>query len=161
MNAIEQKFRTSKQFFNTHQTKDIKFRKNQLKALSKGIKNHENELMDALHKDLGKSNVEAYATEIGILLKSIKLARKELKNWTKTKQVDTPLYLFPTKSYIKKEPYGTVLIIGPFNYPVQLVFEPLIGAIAAGNTAVVKPSELTPHVTNVIRDIIEETFESN
>ncbi|OMG43675.1 aldehyde dehydrogenase, partial [Paenibacillus macerans] len=112
--------------------------------LSKNIKNHENELLDALYKDLGKSKVEAYATEISMLLKSIKLMRKELKNWSKTKQTDTPLYLFPTKSYIKKEPYGTVLIIGPFNYPVQLVFEPLIGAIAAGNTAIVKPSELTP-----------------
>ncbi|MBF9282081.1 aldehyde dehydrogenase, partial [Staphylococcus epidermidis] len=97
--------------------------------------------------------------EIGMLLKSIKLMRKELKNWSKTKQTDTPLYLFPTKSYIKKEPYGTVLIIGPFNYPVQLVFEPLIGAIAAGNTAIVKPSELTPHVAIVIRDIIEDTFD--
>lgn len=94
-----------------------------------------------------------------MLLKSIKLMRKELKNWSKTKQTDTPLYLFPTKSYIKKEPYGTVLIIGPFNYPVQLVFEPLIGAIAAGNTAIVKPSELTPHVAIVIRDIIEDTFD--
>ncbi|MDQ6241303.1 aldehyde dehydrogenase, partial [Staphylococcus epidermidis] len=109
--------------------------------------------------DLGKSKVEAYATEIGMLLKSIKLMRKELKNWSKTKQTDTPLYLFPTKSYIKKEPYGTVLIIGPFNYPVQLVFEPLIGAIAAGNTAIVKPSELTPHVAIVIKDIIEDTFD--
>ncbi|MEJ7217718.1 aldehyde dehydrogenase family protein, partial [Staphylococcus caprae] len=97
--------------------------------------------------------------EIGMLFKSIKLMRKELKNWSKTKQTDTPLYLFPTKSYIKKEPYGTVLIIGPFNYPVQLVFEPLIGAIAAGNTAIVKPSELTPHVAIVIRDIIEDTFD--
>ncbi|RUN28053.1 aldehyde dehydrogenase, partial [Staphylococcus epidermidis] len=137
----------------------LKFRKQQLKLLSKNIKNHENELLDALYKDLGKSKVEAYATEIGILLKSIKLMRKELKNWSKTKQTDTPLYLFPTKSYIKKEPYGTVLIIGPFNYPVQLVFEPLIGAIAAGNTAIVKPSELTPHVAIVIRDIIEDTFD--
>ncbi|MFM0919427.1 aldehyde dehydrogenase, partial [Staphylococcus epidermidis] len=136
-----------------------KFRKQQLKLLSKNIKNHENELLDALYKDLGKSKVEAYATEIGMLLKSIKLMRKELKNWSKTKQTDTPLYLFPTKSYIKKEPYGTVLIIGPFNYPVQLVFEPLIGAIAAGNTAIVKPSELTPHVAIVIRDIIEDTFD--
>ncbi|RUN49683.1 aldehyde dehydrogenase, partial [Staphylococcus epidermidis] len=148
-----------KAFFNTHKTKNLKFRKQQLKLLSKNIKNHENELLDALYKDLGKSKVEAYATEIGILLKSIKLMRKELKNWSKTKQTDTPLYLFPTKSYIKKEPYGTVLIIGPFNYPVQLVFEPLIGAIAAGNTAIVKPSELTPHVAIVIRDIIEDTFD--
>ncbi|MCG1671199.1 aldehyde dehydrogenase [Staphylococcus epidermidis] len=159
MTIIRDKFNNSKAFFNTHKTKNLKFRKQQLKLLSKNIKNHENELLDALYKDLGKSKVEAYATEIGMLLKSIKLMRKELKNWSKTKQTDTPLYLFPTKSYIKKEPYGTVLIIGPFNYPVQLVFEPLIGAIAAGNTAIVKPSELTPRVAIVIRDIIEDTFD--
>lgn len=159
MTIIRDKFNNSKAFFNTHKTKNLKFRKQQLKLLSKNIKNHENELLDALYKDLGKSKVEAYATEIGMLLKSIKLMRKELKNWSKTKQTDTPLYLFPTKSFIKKEPYGTVLIIGPFNYPVQLVFEPLIGAIAAGNTAIVKPSELTPHVAIVIRDIIEDTFD--
>ncbi len=159
MTIIRDKFNNSKAFFNTHKTKNLKFRKQQLKVLSKNIKNHENELLDALYKDLGKSKVEAYATEIGMLLKSIKLMRKELKNWSKTKQTDTPLYLFPTKSYIKKEPYGTVLIIGPFNYPVQLVFEPLIGAIAAGNTAIVKPSELTPHVAIVIKDIIEDTFD--
>lgn len=159
MTIIRDKFNNSKAFFNTHKTKNLKFRKQQLKLLSKNIKNHENELLDALYKDLGKSKVEAYATEIGMLLKSIKLMRKELKNWSKTKQTDTPLYLFPTKSYIKKEPYGTVLIIGPFNYPVQLVFEPLIGAIAAGNTAIVKPSELTPHVAIVIKDIIEDTFD--
>ncbi|MDU4019676.1 MAG: aldehyde dehydrogenase [Staphylococcus epidermidis] len=159
MTIIRDKFNNSKAFFNTHKTKNLKFRKQQLKLLSKNIKNHENELLDALYKDLGKSKVEAYATEIGMLLKSIKLMRKELKNWSKTKQTDTPLYLFPTKSYIKKEPYGTVLIIGPFNYPVQLVFEPHIGAIAAGNTAIVKPSELTPHVAIVIKDIIEDTFD--
>ncbi|HCU9768528.1 TPA: aldehyde dehydrogenase, partial [Staphylococcus aureus] len=116
---------------------------------------------EALYTDLGKNKVEAYATEIGITLKSIKNARKELKNWTKTKNVDTPLYLFPTKSYIKKEPYGTVLIIAPFNYPFQLVFEPLIGAIAAGNTAIIKPSELTPNVARVIKRLINETFDAN
>ncbi|WP_371869281.1 aldehyde dehydrogenase [Staphylococcus pragensis] len=158
LSSIAQQFENSRTFFKTHKTKDVKFRKQQLKQLSKSIKNHENELLEALKEDLGKSPVEAYATEIGILLKSIKMARKELKNWSKTKQVDTPLFMFPSKSYIKPEPYGTVLIIGPFNYPVQLVFEPLIGAIAAGNTAIVKPSELTPHVASVISKIIESTF---
>ncbi|HAR4351021.1 aldehyde dehydrogenase, partial [Staphylococcus aureus] len=121
----------------------------------------ESDILEALYTDLGKNKVEAYATEIGITLKSIKNARKELKNWTKTKNVDTPLYLFPTKSYIKKEPYGTVLIIAPFNYPFQLVFEPLIGAIAAGNTAIIKPSELTPNVARVIKRLINETFDAN
>ena len=158
MPSIEQQFEESKAFFKTHKTKDLKFRKHQLKLLSKSIKNHENDLLDALKTDLGKSPVEAYATEIGITLKSIKTARKELKNWSKTKQVDTPLFMFPAKSYIKQQTYGTVLIIGPFTYPVQLLFEPLIGAIAAGNTAIIKPSELTPHVATVIRQIIEDVF---
>lgn len=161
MNIIEQKLYDSKAFFNTQQTKDISFRKEQLKKLSKAIKSYESDILEALYTDLGKNKVEAYATEIGITLKSIKNARKELKNWTKTKNVDTPLYLFPTKSYIKKEPYGTVLIIAPFNYPFQLVFEPLIGAIAAGNTAIIKPSELTPNVARVIKRLINETFDAN
>lgn len=161
MNIIEQKFYDSKAFFNTQQTKDISFRKEQLKKLSKAIKSYESDILEALYTDLGKNKVEAYATEIGITLKSIKNARKELKNWTKTKNVDTPLYLFPTKSYIKKEPYGTILIIAPFNYPFQLVFEPLIGAIAAGNTAIIKPSELTPNVARVIKRLINETFDAN
>ncbi|MEX1431681.1 aldehyde dehydrogenase [Staphylococcus aureus] len=161
MNIIEQKFYDSKAFFNTQQTKDISFRKEQLKKLSKAIDQISSDILEALYTDLGKNKVEAYATEIGITLKSIKNARKELKNWTKTKNVDTPLYLFPTKSYIKKEPYGTVLIIAPFNYPFQLVFEPLIGAIAAGNTAIIKPSELTPNVARVIKRLINETFDAN
>jgi aldehyde dehydrogenase (NAD+) len=158
LNSVEQTFEQSRQYFKTHATKDVKFRKQQLKNLSKSIKNYETELLEAFNADLGKNKVEAFATEIGFVLKSIKLARKELKNWTKRKQVNTPLFMFPSKSYIMKEPYGTVLIIGPFNYPLQLVLEPLIGAIAAGNTAIIKPSEFTPHVTKVLRKIIEDVF---
>ena len=104
--------------------------------------------------------VETYASEIGFTLKNIKTARKELKNWAKPKQVNTPIFMFPTKSYIMKEPYGTVLIIGPFNYPFQLLIEPLIGAIAAGNTVILKPSEYTPTVSTVIQSIIEEVFDA-
>ena len=159
MNSIEQSFHNSKQYFNTHETKSLKFRKKQLKQLSKSIKNYENELLEAFQEDLGKNKVEAYATEIGFTLKNIKLARKELKNWAKTKQVNTPLFMFPTKSYIMKEPYGTVLIIGPFNYPFQLLIEPLIGAIAAGNTVILKPSEFTPNVSGVIQQIIADAFD--
>lgn len=159
MNSIEQSFHNSKQYFNTHETKSLKFRKKQLKQLSKSIKNYENDLLEAFQKDLGKNKVEAYATEIGFTLKNIKSARKELKNWAKTKQVNTPLFMFPTKSYIMKEPYGTVLIIGPFNYPFQLLIEPLIGAIAAGNTIILKPSEFTPNVSNVIQQIISDAFD--
>ncbi|WP_285813494.1 aldehyde dehydrogenase [Staphylococcus sp. Marseille-Q6910] len=156
LDDLKQRFDQCKQFFNTHETKNVKFRKKQLKQLSKSIRNHEDDLLTAFQKDLGKNKVEAYAAEIGFTLRNIKAARKELKNWTKVKQVNTPIFMFPTKSYIMKEPYGTVLIIGPYNYPFQLLFEPLIGAIAAGNTVILKPSEYTPNVSEVIQQIIED-----
>ncbi|MCS4486914.1 aldehyde dehydrogenase [Staphylococcus americanisciuri] len=160
MANIPEQVQQSKAYFQTHETKSIKFRKKQLKQLAKSIKQHESELLEALKTDLGKNGVEAYATEIGYTLSSIKQMQKSIQKWSKKEAVDTPLWLFPAKSFIVKEPLGTILIIGPFNYPFQLVFEPLIGAIAAGNTAVVKPSELTPNVAKVIEAIITATFDS-
>lgn len=148
-------------FFQTQATKDIKFRKKYLKALKKSIKKHESDILDALKSDLGKNKVEAYATEIGFVKKELSYIIKELKNWAKTKSVTTPMMQFPAKSFIKYEPYGTVLIIGPFNYPFQLVMSPLIGALAAGNCAVVKPSEMTPQTSMVVQEILEEVFHEN
>jgi len=145
-------------FFQTQSTKDIKFRKKYLKALKKSIKKHEPDILDALKSDLGKNKVEAYATEVGFVMKELSYIIKELKNWAKTKSVTTPMMQFPAKSFIKYEPYGTVLIIGPFNYPFQLVMSPLIGALAAGNCAVVKPSEMTPQTSMVVQEILEEVF---
>lgn len=145
-------------FFQTQLTKDIKFRKKYLKALKKSIKKHESDILDALKSDLGKNKVEAYATEVGFVMKELSYIIKELKNWAKTKSVTTPMMQFPAKSFIKYEPYGTVLIIGPFNYPFQLVMSPLIGALAAGNCAVVKPSEMTPQTSMVVQEILEEVF---
>lgn len=146
-------------FFYTDKTKDISFRRRQLKALKKEIKLREKDILHALNLDLGKGKVESYATEIGIVLKSISMFRKELKNYAKVETVTTPMLQFPGKSYIMREPLGTVLIISPFNYPFQLIMEPLIGALAAGNCAVVKPSELTPHTSEIIKEIIEAVFE--
>lgn len=148
-------------FFQTQSTKDIKFRKKYLKALKKSIKKHESDILDALKSDLGKNKVEAYATEVGFVMKELSYIIKELKNWAKTKSVTTPMMQFPAKSFIKYEPYGTVLIIGPFNYPFQLVMSPLIGALAAGNCAVVKPSEMTPQTSMVVQEILEEVFPSD
>ncbi|UTH02044.1 aldehyde dehydrogenase [Macrococcoides canis] len=148
-------------FFQTQATKDIKFRKKYLKALKKSIKKHESDILDALKSDLRKNKVEAYATEIGFVKKELSYIIKELKNWAKTKSVTTPMMQFPAKSFIKYEPYGTVLIIGPFNYPFQLVMSPLIGALAAGNCAVVKPSEMTPQTSMVVQEILEEVFPEN
>ncbi|TDM01395.1 aldehyde dehydrogenase [Macrococcus hajekii] len=149
------------QFFNTDATKDLKYRKKQLKALRKEIKAREKDILAALAHDLGKSKVEGYASEIGIILKSISMFIKEMKNYSKVESINTPLLQFPGKSYVMREPLGTVLIIGPFNYPFQLVMEPLVGALAAGNCAVIKPSEQTPATSQVIEEIITATFDSN
>ncbi|MEY8353895.1 aldehyde dehydrogenase [Lachnospiraceae bacterium 54-53] len=147
-----------RQFFYTDQTKSYEFRINQLEKLEKAIRQYESALYDAFDKDLRKSRFEVYSTEIGFVLSSIRGVKKRLKGWMKPKRVGNPLFLAGSKSYIINEPYGVMLIIGPYNYPFQLTMEPLVGAIAAGNTAVIKPSELTPHVSGVIREMIEKTF---
>ncbi|WP_246943080.1 aldehyde dehydrogenase [Bacillus pinisoli] len=147
-------------FFESNQTRSYEFRIKQLDLLKEGILKYEDKITEALQKDLGKHPFETYTTEIGYVLHSIRQAKKSLKKWMEPKKVKTPLYLQPAKSFIMSEPYGTVLIIGPFNYPFQLLVEPLVGAIAAGNTAVIKPSELVPNVAGVVTDMIESTFQS-
>jgi aldehyde dehydrogenase (NAD+) len=148
-----------RQLFNSGVTKETSFRLTQLQKLRDAIRKYESRIIGALQQDLRKSEFEAYATEIGFTLDSIGYMMKHLKRWMKPVKVKSPLHMFPSKSLIISEPYGTVLIIGPFNYPFQLLIEPLIGAIAAGNCAVLKPSESTPAVSAVIEDMIKETFE--
>ncbi|AIQ49876.1 aldehyde dehydrogenase [Paenibacillus sp. FSL R7-0273] len=148
-----------KEFFDKGTTKDPAFRVTQLQKLKDAIRRYEPQIIEALRKDLHKSEFEAYATEIGFTLESISYMMKHLRRWAKPARVKSPLHMFPSKSLILSEPYGTVLIIGPFNYPFQLLIEPLIGALAAGNCAVLKPSESTPAVAAVIEDMIRETFE--
>lgn len=147
-----------KQFFETGRTRDLAFRICQLQLLADAMRKNETVLEEALKKDLGKSAFEFYATEIGFVLADIRYTIQNLQKWSAPKRVRTPLYLFPGKSKIQKEPYGSVLILGPYNYPVQLLAEPLIGAIAAGNCAVLKPSELTPHVSEAMYQIVHSTF---
>ncbi|MFJ8066504.1 aldehyde dehydrogenase [Psychrobacillus sp. NPDC096426] len=147
-------------FFDTGITKPIKFRIEQLSILKKSIKKYEKDIIQALYRDLRKSEFEAFTTEIGLVYDNIAFMKKNLEKWMEPKQVKTPLALMPSKSFIVHDPYGTVLIIAPFNYPFQLVMEPLLGAIAGGNCAVIKPSESTPHTTNIIQKIISETFDS-
>lgn len=149
------------EFFYTQTTKNIDFRIEQLKKLKSGIKKYEDQILDALYKDLRKNKVEAYTTEIGFVYRSIEETIKNLKKWAKPKKVKTPIYLMPGKSVIVSEPYGTVLIMGPYNYPFQLVIEPLVGVIAAGNCAVIKPSEVSPNVSEVVIEIIKEIFNEN
>lgn len=159
LNEVEQMLTDCRLFFETNQTLDYQFRVVQLKKLRKAIQENEENLMNALQTDLGKHPFESYATEIGFILQSITYTLKNLSKWMKVKKVRSPLALYPAKSFIRHEPYGTVLIIGPFNYPLQLLIEPLIGAIAAGNCAVLKPSELVPATSKAVASMISATFE--
>lgn len=148
-----------KLFFNSHATLDTEFRKEHLKKLKLSISNHENEIIEALNKDLGKGEFEAFSTEIGMVQTELTKHIKKLTKWAKPRKVNTPLFAFPSVSYIHMQPYGNVLIISPFNYPFMLAMTPLIGAISAGNTVVIKPSEFTPATSQIVKKIIQNTFE--
>lgn len=147
-----------KTYWESGRTLEASFRLEQLGKLKAAILRYEKELMAALRQDLGKSEFEAYTTEVGYCLQSITHTMKKLRKWMKPRKVAVPVYFQPSRSWIQPEPYGTVLIIGPFNYPVQLVIEPLIGAMAAGNCAVLKPSEAAPAVAEIITRLIGDTF---
>lgn len=141
--------------------KDYKKRIEKLKLLYTNIKLMENEINEALYKDLNKSKEESYMTEIGLTLNEISYMIKHCKKFSKIKKVRTPLSQFPAKSYEIPCPYGMVLIISPWNYPFMLTIEPLVDAITAGNLAVIKPSELSPNVSNVVQKLIMKTFKEN
>lgn len=150
---------SQKAFFRQGDTLSHAFRCRQLEALYKAILSYADKLEKALKTDLGKSAFESYTSEIGIVLSSLTYAKKHLKGWMKPQKVPTALPVFPGKSRVECIPFGSVLILGPYNYPVQLLMEPLIGAIAAGNCAVLSPSELTPSVAAVVREMIQATFD--
>ncbi|MCM3756542.1 aldehyde dehydrogenase [Sporosarcina aquimarina] len=139
-------------------TRSVEFRKEMLIRLKEAIQANEQDIEKALYKDLRKNPFESYVTEIGFVLSSIGHVLKHLDEWMEPEIAKTPLYLQPGKSYVLREPYGSVLVIGPFNYPFQLVIEPVIGAIAAGNCVVAKPSEAAPHTAAVVRKILEQQF---
>ena len=149
-----------KQFYQSGKPRDIKFRLDALKQLKRGIKYYENELAEAMLADFNKQKPDTYMTEIGIVYTEINHAVKHLEEWAGTTKVKTPITHIGSKSFIYKEPYGVTLIIAPWNYPFNLTISPLIGAISAGNTAVLKPSEHTPMVAEVITRIIEHIFPS-
>lgn len=156
---VEKMIADQRSFYFSRTTKDVAFRKEQLLKLKAVIKKYEQDVIQALHLDLRKSEFEAYSTEIGIVYDSIAQFVKNIDDWMKPEPVKTPIHFQPGKSFIVREPYGVVLIIGPFNYPFQLVMEPLIGAIIGGNTAIVKPSEASVHTAVIVKKILEEAFE--
>lgn len=136
----------------------VDYRLQKLNTLLKIIEYHESNIEAALKKDLGKSDFESYATETGFVLEELKFIIKHLKSWAKPKKVPTPLAFFPGKSFIEPMPFGKVLVMSPWNYPFQLSFSPMIGALAAGNNVVLKPSEFTPAINEVIKKIISSCF---
>lgn len=147
-------------FFNSGITQTYEYRKLQLQKLKDAIVKYEEEIYAALYKDLRKNKEECYITENGFVLTEISNTLKKLANWMKAERVSTNLLNLPSKSYIMKEPLGVVLIISPWNYPFNLLMTPLVGAIAAGNCVVLKPSELAPATEAVMKKIIESTFDS-
>ena len=148
-----------KEYFLSGATLDVSFRKTMLRKFLKAMQKWETRLCDALWTDLHKSYEEAYLTEISIVTGEIKNHIKHIGKWSRRERKHSPLKLFPSRSYIVKEPLGSTLIISPWNYPVQLLLNPLIGAISAGCTAVLKPSPYVPTVSKTIEEMIRETFE--
>lgn len=159
MEIIHQQLQAMRGYFNSGATRSYTFRKQTLQVLYKALLRYEPELMKALYNDLKKNPEECWVTEIGFLLAEISHTQKHLRRWMKPEKVATNLLNFPSKSYVYKEPLGIALIIGPWNYPLQLLFAPLIGAIAAGNCMVLKPSEAAPATAAVMKKIVEEIFE--
>lgn len=155
---LDEIIKRQRSFFNEGITRDIEYRRRALTRLYAGVARHEEDLCKALQEDLGKSAYEAFSTEIGIVYSEISYLLRHLNALAKPKRVYTPLTNFPSKSTVYKEPYGLVLIMSPWNYPVQLTLAPLAGALAAGNCAVVKPSNYSPAVSAVIAEILGETF---
>lgn len=158
---IQEILKNIKEFYYTNQTKDLDFRIEQLKKLRDSFKKYEPEIVQALKDDLRKPEFEIYTTEFGFVLQEIDFAIRHLKKWARPEKAGLPIFLKPAKGCIMKEPYGVALIIVPFNYPMQLAFAPLIGAIAAGNCAVVKASKRTPASAKVICKIIADAFNPN
>ncbi len=157
--AIEKLILGHRSYFNTQQTKDITFRIEHLKRFKSAVRKFENQIADALWLDLHKSEEEAYLTETSIVLQEIDNHIRHLKRWAKSKRMPSPIQLLPSSSKIMYEPLGVSLIIAPWNYPFQLLMNPLVGVISSGCCAVLKPSPYTPHIAAVMETLVHETFE--
>ena len=159
INNIKSIVAAQREYFATNETLDYKFRKEQLKKLQAALQKWEKPLCDALWNDLRKSGQEAILTELSIVAGEVKNHIRHLRRWMRTRCVGTPLKMMPSRSRVVSEPLGTALIISPWNYPVQLLLNPLVGAISAGCTAILKPSPYVPDVSRVIEEMISETFD--
>jgi aldehyde dehydrogenase (NAD+) len=157
--TIQQLLHDHRSYFASGVTKDLSFRREQLGVLRKALHACEHSLFHALKEDLGKPAFEAYGGEMAIVINEIDHAVRHLRCWAKPRRVRTPLSHFPATSAIHPEPFGVALIIGPWNFPVQLMLAPLVGAIAAGNCAMLKPSISAPHTSHLMAKLIREHFD--
>lgn len=156
--TIRQRISTQRDFFATGATLPLSFRLKQLEHLKLALKRHEQDLYTALKADLGKSRMESYMCEIGLTLSELTWMQKHLPKLMRCKTVPTPLAHFAAKSFQSPSPYGTVLIMSPWNYPVLLTLEPLIDALAAGNTVILKPSAYAPHTSQILSQLLKECY---
>jgi aldehyde dehydrogenase (NAD+) len=155
---IENMLAKHRAYYASRKTLAYEFRKDMLGRLKEAVARAERQVLEALEADLGKSEFEAYASEIGFLYEEIDFARKRLRRWMRPRRVPTPVASFPARSYVQPSPLGICLIVAPWNYPLQLLLSPLVGAIAAGNVAVLKPSEIAPATASIIGRIIADAF---
>lgn len=159
MSYIQEIFKKQNDFFLSNQTKNLSFRKGQLKKLLEILKANEEKMNEAIYADFKKSAFENYETELALVYGEIKTSIKKLKKWSKRRKIKTNLANIPGSSFMYPEPLGTSLIIGAWNYPYQLTLSPLVPAIAAGNTVILKPSELSANTSKVMAEIINNNFE--
>ncbi len=158
MADIPEIVKRQRQFFQTGITLPVEYRLAALRKLGEAIERHEEQIIHALKTDLGKSSTESYMCEIGMIKQELTYMLKRTRSYARDKRVKTPLVSFPAKSFVRPMPFGVVLIMSPWNYPFLLTLEPLIDALSAGNTAIVKPSAYSPASSDLIRRIIEDTF---
>ena len=147
-------------YFASGQTREISFRHQQLEKLKDVLLGNETKIVESVKTDLGSSEFDAFFSEVGVALWEIDYALRRLKRWTRQRSIKSSLFNFPSSSYVHAEPYGVSLIIGPWNYPFNLIIMPLIGAMAAGNCAVIKPSELAENTSHTLQEIINNAFDS-
>ncbi len=158
-NEIKELISKQKKYFASGNSRNIVFRLKALRKLKEVVLRKEEEILNALSEDLGKPHMESYASELGIIINEINYAIRNLKRWMKPERAKSTLLISPARNYIIKEPYGVVLIIGPWNYPFHLTLVPLVGAIAAGNCCIIKPSEISIASSKVVKELIQETFD--
>ena len=150
-----------KKFFISHKNESVKVRIQFLKKLKKELLSKEKNIYDALYNDLKKPVFESYTSEFLMVQKEIEIFIKYLKDWSAPRRVAGSLINFPSQDFLLSEPYGTVLMISPWNYPFQLAMVPLIGAIAAGNTVILKPSESAPYTSKILINVLSNVFQKN